>query len=82
MAGPPFPDGLGYLWRWFHDLHRGRSVSGMGYTRATHQDMLAWQQNFGVRAQPWELRALMQLGIVWMNVMNEETAHVARPPHD
>lgn len=72
LDGPPMPEELRYLWRWFRELHAGRSVNGMTHNHASHQDILAWQQNFHIAAQPWELRALMQLGIVWMNVMNEE----------
>jgi len=79
LNGPPMPDSLAYLWRWFTELHKGRTTTGMGPTRATHQDLLAWQQNFGVQPQPWELRALMSLGTLWVNVNSEEIATVARP---
>jgi len=68
-----------YLWRWFIELHRGRTTNGMGPTRATHQDVLAWMQLSGAQPQQWELRALMSLGSLWINVNSEEIAQVARP---
>lgn len=68
-----------YLWRWFIDLHKGRTVNGMGPTRATYQDILAWQQITGAAPQAWELRALMSLGTLWVNVNSEEIPTVARP---
>jgi len=72
LDGPPMPEELRYLWRWFWELHAGRTVNGMSHTRASHHDIWAWQQNFRIAAQPWELRTLMQLGVIWLNVMNEE----------
>lgn len=79
MKGPPLPDAMAYLWRWFIELHKGRTLNGMGPTRATYQDILAWQQVSGVTPQQWELRALMSLGTLWVNVNSEEIAQVARP---
>ncbi len=79
LIGPPLPQSMEYLWQWFIELHRGRTLNGMGPTRASHQDVLAWQQMYGVHPRPWELRALMSLGTLWVNINSEEIATIAKP---
>jgi hypothetical protein len=65
-AGPSLPDALSYLWVWFLEIHEGRTVNGMAPTRATQMDLMAWQWNTRQQVLPWEAKAIMTLGSVWM----------------
>ena len=68
LDGPPFPERLRYLWRHFLDIHSGRTINGFSHSKATHLDIWAWQQNSGVRLDPWEVGVVMALGSLWLKV--------------
>ena len=70
VRGPKFPNELVYLWRHFREVHNGRAVNGYGETRVSYLDLMAWQEVTGTRLRPWEARAIMTLGMVWLNVRN------------
>lgn len=80
LDGPPCPPELDYLWRWFWELHGGRTLSPMGPSRATWLDLLAWQELTGRRLRPWELRLVMALGAAWIAAAGEKTASIPPPP--
>lgn len=71
LDGPPVPSELEYLWRWFLDIHAGRTINGMGVSRATHLDLMAWQWNTGNRLEAWEVKAVNSLGNLYLNVHTE-----------
>lgn len=58
QSAPKLPQGLGYLWRDFLDLHNSRSGSGFGPARITFADIDAWQRVTGFELAPWELSAV------------------------
>ncbi|MFN4283519.1 MAG: hypothetical protein ACK4NA_12855 [Alphaproteobacteria bacterium] len=76
LDGPPFPDRLDYLWRWFVDIHQGRS--GMGPGAATHADIYAWSRLNRVRLEAWELLAIQDLGRAYLRAMTETISSPAR----
>ena len=65
-SGPPFPDDLDHLWRWFLDLSRGRRAGGFGPANLAWADLRAWADLTGNRPEPWELDALMRLDAAWL----------------
>lgn len=59
---PPFPHIVGYLWNWFVELDAGID-SSMGPPVITWVALKAWSEMTGVEPDPWECRALVQLGV-------------------
>lgn len=77
---PPFPDELDYLWAWFGDLYAGLPHNGMSYPTVSWESLRAWQQARDIGTiEPWEARALVQLGLLRANVMAEK-AKVEKVP--
>ena len=74
------PPECAYIWRWFRELHSGRTVNGMGPSRASHLDVLAWRMNSGSQPLPWEIEALMALGATWVSVQSERPEGNVTPP--
>lgn len=40
--------------------------SGMGPMKLSHAELQAWQENTGIRAQPWQIRALRSLSAAYI----------------
>jgi hypothetical protein len=66
LAGPGCPAGALHVWGWFLELNRRRPAGGMGPGSIGHQDILAWCRLRGIRLAPWELDALDDVEMAWM----------------
>lgn len=74
VSGPEFPDAIEYLWRWFQEISLGLPVSGFGPPVVTWEALRAWQDLAGVgRIEPWEARALVQLGMLRAAILAEKS---------
>lgn len=58
---PPFPYGLGYLWRWASELYGKSGVSQFGVNPLTYSTLHAWALLTSQWPTPWEVRALMKV---------------------
>ena len=75
---PPIISGE-YLIGYLYEL--GPTVAaGMGAGPITHQDMLAWQINTGVRLAPWEARFLRRLSVEYLSESHKAEKLGAQPP--
>jgi hypothetical protein len=64
LAGPPFPDLLAYLWDWFMELDRARTIGMNGPDLLTYQVIDAWARLTGREPWPHEVAALISLDLV------------------
>jgi hypothetical protein len=64
LAGPPFPEALRYLWRWFQRFYRGLPHDATGHKEATWVQLEAWSRRADVDLQPHEADALLLLADV------------------
>jgi hypothetical protein len=80
IEGPQLPDTVNYLWKWFCEIHDGRTLSGMGPNRANHMDLMAWQWNTGNKLASWELRAIRDLGGEWIAAQQDVKQNTAPKP--
>jgi hypothetical protein len=76
--GPPFPDELEYLWKWFNDLSLGIAANGMAPVQVTWIDVEMWAAATKRSPTVWEKRALVTLGFTRARVASEE-ASKSRP---
>lgn len=76
---PEFPDGLDYLWRWFQEISLGLSPNGFAPPVVTWEALRAWQAATDVGVvEPWEAKALVQLGMLRAGVMSEKANEANR----
>jgi aminoglycoside phosphotransferase (APT) family kinase protein len=68
---PPFPAVLSYLWQWFCDLSAGITPNGMTPPTISWEAAAAWASLTGINPQPWEYRAMIALGAMRANIINE-----------
>lgn len=61
LDGPPFPESLDYLWGWFEELARTRTVGMAGVDPLTYPTIDAWARLTDRRPWPDEVDALLQL---------------------
>jgi len=66
LAGPPFPDALGYLWDIFERLDTMRAVGMNGLERFTPQHIQAGAALFGWELAPYEVEGLVALDLATM----------------
>ncbi len=72
LAGPGFPDGMGYLYGWAQELH-GRSGVGMsGYNPLTYSTIADWARLKDVDIEPHEVDALLYLDAVMLHPGDRE----------
>ena len=72
---PPRPIAfLEYLLEVFYEIGP-TGYGAAGPIPLTDADLLAWQQNHGIRLQPWEVRAVIRLSKQWI-----DWAHRGRDP--
>jgi hypothetical protein len=64
LEGPPFPDSLDYLWEWFCELARTRTVGMAGVDPLTYPDVDAWARLTDRQPAPEEVEALLDLDAV------------------
>lgn len=64
LKGPEFPEVLRYLWEWFTELERARSVGPHGVNPMSYQDIDAWARLLRRPVLPHEVSALMRLDLV------------------
>lgn len=78
---PPLSPHAAYLWAWYCDLAQTRAAGGFGPARISRLEIQAWERDEGVRLEPWERRAIMQLDAEHLRIMTakeeapEQEAH-------
>jgi hypothetical protein len=77
--GPPFPDEVEYLWRWFNELSLGIASNGMSPAQVTWRDVEAWARMTSRSLATWEARALVTLGVARANIAAQEAAKPKAP---
>lgn len=55
------PGGADYLWRWFLELHGGRTSNGFGVNPIGWLELDAWSRLTGRRLAGWEVQAIRDL---------------------
>lgn len=58
---PELPEGVSYIWQWFHAIARRRTSSGFGPNPITHQDIVAYAQLYRVDIDPWEAELICSI---------------------
>lgn len=64
LDGPPFPDALAYLWRWYGELRRGCAPDATGAAVLTWPVLDAWARRTHRDPEPYEADALFTLDAV------------------
>jgi hypothetical protein len=77
-SGPEFPELLGYLWRWFQEISWGLAPNGFAPPMITWETLRAWQAIGQIELDPWEARALVQLGMLRASIQAEKTGAANR----
>ncbi|WP_420133957.1 phage tail assembly chaperone [Rhodopseudomonas sp.] len=72
-AGPECPQALAYLWQWFSELSAGLSSNGFGPAVVTWEALRAWSSFMRLRLEPWEARALVDMGAMRASILMEDT---------
>lgn len=71
ILGPDFPIELTYLWSWFLELAAGIDA-GLGAPVVTWRDVAAWASLMRISLEPWESRALVDLGQLRVSILLEQ----------
>jgi hypothetical protein len=66
---------LRYLWEVGPVL-----ASGMGPVPVTQQEIRSWQENAGIRLQPWEARWMRDLSMVYLDELRKAESPGREPP--
>lgn len=74
LDGPPFPDAIDYLWKWFAELDSTRVYGMDGPTAIRHIDIFAWANLSRTSITPEEVTALMRMDRVWLHPPKEDPA--------
>ena len=69
LDGPPCPEPLRYLLRWFSELHLARGSSGFGENPIGYVDIAAWSRLTRKHVTPYEVAALVAVDRAYLNVM-------------
>jgi hypothetical protein len=64
---PELPELGAHVWKWYCELDQCRK-SG---EPITNRDILDWQQLYGQKLEPWELRAIKTIDRVYLGIKNE-----------
>lgn len=64
LEGPPFPDALGYLWDWWNELDRGRSIGMNGPDPITYPLIESWARLMGREPSPADVDLLLSIDVV------------------
>lgn len=81
---PPPPDELLYLWFWFTEHCWGLAANGMMPSIVTWEGLAAWCDLRGIVLEPWEARAMVQLGNMRAAALLPkpvEVKHGSKRPH-
>ncbi len=60
-----------YLWQWFVELHATRP-SGFGHGAITHQEITAWAALTGRHPVAWEIHAIRQIDMAYLESVNRD----------
>ncbi|AWK85027.1 phage tail assembly chaperone [Azospirillum thermophilum] len=72
LTGPPLPVLLRHVWRWFGELQRERSYTGMGDPLPlSARDIKGWMDLYQRRPDQQELEMIRLLDTIWLNVRAE-----------
>lgn len=71
LIGPPFPEGLAYLYGWFIDIASARSGNGFGPNALTAMEIAAWSQLSGHPLSAWDFGMVRALDRKWLEIYAE-----------
>lgn len=63
--GPKLPPLAAHVWNWWIDLCSTRGGNGFGPSPLTRHDLHAFEEDEGVRFEPWERRAIFRIDAAW-----------------
>jgi hypothetical protein len=69
-TAPRLPPELEYIWDWFVKLSRKRQ-NGMGVNSLTSAEILAWQDRFRTRFDPFEESVIDRLDLLYVYHKNK-----------
>lgn len=64
---PKLPPAGAHLWTYFRDLASTRQTGGMGPSRLSRQEMMAWEAVEGIVLERWERRAIIAIDEAWLD---------------
>lgn len=67
MELPTLPSELEHVWQWYVDLSAARSAGFADLNPIPWSDFAAYFQLIGVRPNQWEIEAIRQLDIAFLN---------------
>lgn len=70
----PIPTGTEYLWEWFNELQGARTSNGFGANPITYTEMAAWATLSGRDLEPFEVRLLKDLDLLYLSAVAEASA--------
>lgn len=73
MQLPEFPESIGYLHEWFHELSAGRGASMNGIAGLTYEGIESWARLTDRSPEPYEVNALFVLDNAWRGAMQGES---------
>lgn len=74
QEGPPFPEELDYLWRYYIELSKGLPINGMVAPTVSWLDIQAWRVAMDVGPlEPFEVKALVDLGMLRATIAAEKS---------
>jgi hypothetical protein len=71
---PECPTALTYLWGYFCEILSGLASNGFGPAVVTWEALAAWSAFMRIALEPWEARALVELGAARASIEAEALA--------
>ena len=76
-AAPDYPWDTRYIWEWFIDLSRGRSIGAMAVNAISWADMYAYFSLIGIKPMRWEVDAVRALDTIFLEARSTDEQVVA-----
>ncbi len=71
---PTLPELVAHLWAIFQDLSALRGSNGFGPSRISRFEIRLWEEDEGVKLEPWERRTIMAIDAVYIRLNAEAAA--------
>lgn len=65
------PDGMGYLWQWFVELHHARQSNGFGISPLSYSEMLAWSELTNQKPSPSDIKTIKRIDLIALSQKSE-----------
>lgn len=66
------PDAFAHIWDWFYELASRRTTGMSGFNPISHMEVEAWARLRRIDVAPWEVRLLLQLDAVMLEVLRPD----------